>query len=133
MTTRRNFLRAGALAATGIAAWFGAPQDLAAMATETSSMVTVTLGRPGVPRHESLRFSIDDSSVDKQTWGRIPRTFVKFTLDLATPVPLQNRFITDADALTPHNRFAVHEPAVSHLGFVLDPNPLADILTSSLP
>lgn len=81
---------------------------------------------------ESLRFSIDDSSVQKETWGRIPRTYVKFTLDKATPIPLQNRFITDADALTPHNRFVVHELAVSHLGFVLAPNPLADILTGSL-
>lgn len=78
---------------------------------------------------ETLRFSTDTCNADADTWGRVPRTYIKFTQDGAMPIALQNRMIREADALTPHNPFDVRELPMTHLGLCVDPNPVADILT----
>lgn len=73
---------------------------------------------------------IDDDRVraDAATWGRIPRSYVRLTEDRAMPPALQDRYIAEADALTPDNRFDVHEIASSHLRFQIHPEPFADVL-----
>lgn len=65
---------------------------------------------------------------DAATWGRIPRTYIRLTEDRAMPLPLQDRFIAEADALTPDNLFDVHSVASSHLGWQLHPAQVVTIL-----
>lgn len=68
------------------------------------------------------------TQVDAGTWGRIPRTYIRLTQDRSIPLALQDRFIRDADALTPDNRFDVHSIDSSHLGFMFRPHEVATIL-----
>lgn len=74
--------------------------------------------------------AIDDEAVrvDPATWGRIPHTYVRLTEDLAMPLALQDRFIAEADAATPDNRFDVRSLASSHLGFQVHPAAIVEIL-----
>lgn len=73
---------------------------------------------------------IDDELVRARadTWGTVPRSYVRFTEDRALPLPLQNRLIAEADELTPDNPFAVHDLATSHVGFQLRPERFAALL-----
>ncbi|MEW2402367.1 alpha/beta fold hydrolase [Streptomyces sp. NPDC046862] len=62
------------------------------------------------------------------TWGRIPRTYLRMGKDRTVSPELQDRMIAEADALTPDNRFTVHDfPGAGHLG-PSDPAPLVDLL-----
>ncbi|WP_432183928.1 alpha/beta fold hydrolase [Streptomyces tendae] len=62
------------------------------------------------------------------TWGRVPRTYLRFGKDRTIATALQDRMIAEADAATPGNRFRVHDfPDASHVG-PLDPTPVADAL-----
>jgi hypothetical protein len=62
------------------------------------------------------------------SWGRIPRTYLRFGRDRTIATALQDRMIAEADAFTPANRFRVHDfPGASHVG-PLDPIPVAEIL-----
>ncbi|MFE2146768.1 alpha/beta fold hydrolase [Streptomyces sp. NPDC059456] len=60
-------------------------------------------------------------------WGRIPRTFVRFTEDRTLPPALQDLMIREADELTPDNRFRVRSLAAPHIG-PRDPALLAEEL-----
>lgn len=62
------------------------------------------------------------------TWGRIPRTYVRLSQDRAMPPALQDRFIREADALTPDNPFAVHTLPSSHAAVLVRPGECAEIL-----
>lgn len=66
--------------------------------------------------------------VRAERWGAIPRTYVRLTRDESIPVALQDRFIREADALTPANPFAVESLDTSHLGFLVHPAGAADVL-----
>ena len=62
------------------------------------------------------------------SWGRIPRTYLRFGRDRTIATALQDRMIAEADAFTPGNSFRVHDfPEASHVG-PLDPVPVAEIL-----
>ncbi|MGW3523283.1 alpha/beta hydrolase [Streptomyces olivaceus] len=62
------------------------------------------------------------------TWGRVPRTYLRFGRDRTIATALQDRMIAEADASTPGNSFRVHDfPGASHVG-PLDPTPVADVL-----
>ncbi|MFT2018875.1 alpha/beta hydrolase [Streptomyces sp. 796.1] len=62
------------------------------------------------------------------TWGRIPRTYLRFGKDRTIATALQDRMVAEADAATPGNRFRVRDfPEASHIG-PLDPTPVADAL-----
>ncbi|WP_329296870.1 alpha/beta hydrolase [Streptomyces pseudovenezuelae] len=55
------------------------------------------------------------------SWGRIPRTYLRFGKDRTIATALQDRMVAEADALTPDNRFRVRNfPEASHVG-PLDP------------
>jgi len=53
---------------------------------------------------------------EAHTWGRIPRTYVRFTRDRLVPPALQDRFIREADHLTQHNPTDVRSVAAPHVG-----------------
>ncbi len=62
------------------------------------------------------------------SWGRIPRTYLRFGEDRTIATALQDRMVAEADALTPDNRFRVHDfPEASHVG-PLDPAPITEAL-----
>ncbi len=77
---------------------------------------------------ETLR--IDDGLVRARAagWGTVARSYVRCTEDRALPPALQDRYIAEADALTPDNPFDVHDIASSHIGFQVRPEPLAAVL-----
>lgn len=74
--------------------------------------------------------AIDEAAVraDAATWGRIPHTYVRLTADRALPLALQDRFIAEADALTPDNPFDVRSLPSSHIRFQIHPEELVEIL-----
>ena len=77
---------------------------------------------------ESVQIDMDLVAADPARWGSIPRTYVRLTEDRAIPLAMQDRYIADADALTPDNRFTVHEIASSHLWFQIHPAAFAHVL-----
>ncbi|MCP2257332.1 Alpha/beta hydrolase family protein [Streptoalloteichus tenebrarius] len=79
---------------------------------------------------ESLRVFLADSRPEPATWGAVPRTYVRLTLDRTMTPELQDLLIREADALTPDNPFEVRDLATSHLGFVRQPSAMAKILDS---
>jgi pimeloyl-ACP methyl ester carboxylesterase len=79
---------------------------------------------------ESLDAGSADDRAQAATWGRIPRTYVRLTADTSLPVALQDRFIAEADALTPDNRFDVRSIESSHAGFLVRPRAVVDILAA---
>ncbi|SHF05584.1 alpha/beta fold hydrolase [Streptoalloteichus hindustanus] len=81
---------------------------------------------------ESLRVFLADARPEPATWGGVPRTYVRLTLDRTMPPELQDRLVREADELTPDTPFAVRDLATSHLGFVREPAALAKILDGVL-
>ncbi|MFI6305083.1 alpha/beta hydrolase [Amycolatopsis thailandensis] len=70
-----------------------------------------------------------DLRADKDSWGRIPHTFVKLTEDRSMPIAVQELYVAEGDALTPDNPFDVRELESSHAGFFRrKPAELAGIL-----
>ena len=69
-----------------------------------------------------------DARGTRDRWGRVPRTFIRCTLDKAIPIALQDRMIREADAFTPENRFEVKTLAAGHSPFASQPEQLAAIL-----
>jgi hypothetical protein len=59
----------------------------------------------------------------------VPRSYIRFTLDRALPLALQDRMIDEADAATPGNRFDVHSLPAPHVG-PQDLDPLLKILAT---
>ncbi|ONI80386.1 alpha/beta hydrolase [Saccharothrix sp. ALI-22-I] len=70
-----------------------------------------------------------DERVNPTTWGRLPHTYVRLTADRSIPIELQDRFIREADTLTPDNPFDVRTLDTSHMGFLLHPQEAASMLT----
>ena len=64
---------------------------------------------------ETVDVPLADSQVHAATWGRIPRTYIRHSLDRLIPIALQDRMIREADALTPRNRFDVRTVETSHV------------------
>lgn len=62
-----------------------------------------------------------DHRAAKDTWGRIPRTFIRTIDDRSMPPAAQDLYIAEADALTPDNPFEVHSIPGSHGGFFRNP------------
>jgi pimeloyl-ACP methyl ester carboxylesterase len=78
---------------------------------------------------ESLDAGTAADRAHPDTWGRIPRTYLRLTGDMSIPLALQDRFIKEADALTPDNPTEVHSLDSSHVGFLVRPQQAATILT----
>jgi pimeloyl-ACP methyl ester carboxylesterase len=78
-----------------------------------------------------LAVAFDDAQGTPQRWGRIPRTFIRCTEDHTVPLALQDRMISEADAVTPHNSFQVNTLASSHSSFASMPDKLAAVLSGN--
>ncbi len=52
---------------------------------------------------ENLDAGTPDDRAQADTWGRIPRTYVRLTDDTSVPLAMQDRMIREGDALTPEN------------------------------
>ncbi|WP_220448377.1 alpha/beta fold hydrolase [Nonomuraea diastatica] len=65
---------------------------------------------------ESASIPLAEARGEAHTWGRIPRTYVRLTQDRLIPPALQDRFIEEADRLTPDNPTDVRSVAAPHVG-----------------
>ncbi|WP_037685711.1 alpha/beta fold hydrolase [Streptomyces aureocirculatus] len=83
----------------------------------------------GLQPDESSDVNHDPAVGEAATWGRIPRTYLRFGKDRLLPPALQDLMIRLADERTPDNPFRVRDfPEAPHMG-PLDPGPVVDALT----
>ncbi|MFE9731016.1 alpha/beta hydrolase [Streptomyces sp. NPDC005863] len=114
----------------------GDPDDLAALwkmmcADYPEDVFRQRLG--GMQTDESTTAYAGRAVGRTHTWGRLPRTYLRFGKDRTIATRLQDRMIAEADARTPRNPFRVHDfPTASHLG-PLDPAPLVTALAGLAP
>ncbi|HEY3608829.1 MAG TPA: alpha/beta hydrolase [Pseudonocardiaceae bacterium] len=80
---------------------------------------------------EPLQVVLADARVNPETWGQVPRTYIRTDQDEVVPVEVQDRMITEADRLTPTNPFTVHTIAASHFAPITRATEVADILTTT--
>ncbi|AQZ63784.1 EstC [[Actinomadura] parvosata subsp. kistnae] len=80
---------------------------------------------------EPVGIPLADARGQAGTWGRIPRTYIRFTEDRLIPLALQDRFIAEADRLTPDNPTDVRSIAAPHVG-PFDRPDLVDLLADLL-
>jgi pimeloyl-ACP methyl ester carboxylesterase len=111
------------------------PQVLAAqhallMADLDPALVPAVLNY-GLQPDESLHAVLADAQVNPATWAALPRTYIRTTQDRVLPPAVQDRMITEADALAPTNPFDVHSLNTSHLAPITRPAEIADILTAT--
>lgn len=104
-------------------------QGLMADATDDQFRACLNMLEPA----DSAQVLAADSRVRVATWGRIPRTYIRLSLDRAIPLDMQDRMIAEADALAPHNPFTVHTVEASHLGVCLRAAEIAAILADLSP
>lgn len=77
---------------------------------------------------ENLDVGGADDRADPATWGTVARTYVRLTADRSMPLPLQDRFVAEADRAVPDRPFAVRSLDTSHVGPLVRPAALAEIL-----
>ena len=77
---------------------------------------------------QPLGYFTDSPKITKARWGRVPRTFILTTRDGALAPALQERFIREADLLTPDNQTRVVRIDSSHSPFASQPEKLAKAL-----
>ncbi|MFJ9776800.1 alpha/beta fold hydrolase [Kitasatospora sp. NPDC101157] len=77
---------------------------------------------------ENLDAGTCEDRAQADTWGRIPRTYVRLTEDTSVPLAMQDRMIREGDALTPDNPYDVRTLTSSHLKWLVDPAPAARVL-----
>ncbi|MFE3545844.1 alpha/beta hydrolase [Nocardia sp. NPDC059177] len=77
---------------------------------------------------DSAHTQFADARVDAETWGRIPRSYIRLTRDKVLSSALVTKMITDADRLTPDNPFDVHTLPTGHVDLALHSAELAAVL-----
>jgi pimeloyl-ACP methyl ester carboxylesterase len=75
------------------------------------------------------KIALGETSLTADGWGALPRTYVFCSRDMAMKPPLQQRFITEADAAFPNNPTSVVTLDASHSPFLSMPRQVADIVT----
>ncbi|ARE78023.1 alpha/beta fold hydrolase [Streptomyces sp. NPDC059558] len=65
---------------------------------------------------ESAAIGAADARGLPDGWGRVPRTFLRFTEDRSIPPALQDLMIREADGTAPDNPFRVRSLAAPHVG-----------------
>ncbi|WP_020672274.1 alpha/beta fold hydrolase [Amycolatopsis nigrescens] len=78
---------------------------------------------------EPLQVVLADAKVDADTWGRLPRTYIRTDQDEVVPLEVQDRMIAEADRLTPSNPFTVHTVAAGHFAPITHAAEIAGLLT----
>jgi pimeloyl-ACP methyl ester carboxylesterase len=122
--TDRGFLRSNWRGATR------APLGALADALGLSDRQIVTWLNGSEPDEAWLAKPGFDIRADKDTWGRVPHTYIRLTEDKSVPLAAQDLYIKDADALTPDNPFDVRSVASGHSTFLLEPAEAVDALIS---
>ncbi|GAA4964989.1 alpha/beta hydrolase [Kineococcus glutinatus] len=102
--------------------------DLQAATAHDISRDAFTAFRNIMEPDESLAVMAADARIDPDTWGQLPRTYVRLGADRSIPPALQDRMIREADEATPGNAFRVHTLDSSHIGFLFQPATVADLL-----
>lgn len=77
---------------------------------------------------ENLDVGTSADRAQADTWGRVPKTFVRLAGDASMPPAMQDRLIREGDELTPDNPYDVRTLESSHLGWLIDPAPAARLL-----
>ncbi len=77
------------------------------------------------------RFARETTTLTRNGWGSIPRTYVVCTRDNAVPVALQRKLIADADSAFPDNPTTTVTLDASHSPFFSMPDQVTDIITRS--
>lgn len=77
---------------------------------------------------ENLDVGTSADRARAETWGRIPKTYVRLADDTSLPLALQDRLIREGDALTPDNPYDVRDLEGSHLKWLVHPAPAARLL-----
>jgi pimeloyl-ACP methyl ester carboxylesterase len=72
---------------------------------------------------ESLDAGAPDDRAQPDSWGQIPRTYIRLAQDTSLPPAMQDRMIREGNALTPQNPYNVHTLPSSHLKWLVDPAP----------
>ncbi|HLU56501.1 MAG TPA: alpha/beta fold hydrolase [Pseudonocardia sp.] len=70
--------------------------------------------------------------VTADRWGRIPRSYIRLTDDLALPVVTQDLMIAEADEVTPDRKTEVHSLPGGHSPFLTRPDGLAALLAATV-
>lgn len=65
-----------------------------------------------------------------ERWGRLPRSYLRLTGDLALPPVTQDLMISEADQMTPDNPFEVRSLPGGHSPFVIRPAELATMFAA---
>jgi pimeloyl-ACP methyl ester carboxylesterase len=89
---------------------------------------TLTVINYGMQPEDGAQTSFADARVDADTWGRVPRSYIRLIRDNVISPALATKMIDDADRLTPDNPFDVHSLSAGHVGVVLQARELAAIL-----
>ncbi|MGW2092561.1 alpha/beta fold hydrolase [Promicromonospora sukumoe] len=77
---------------------------------------------------ENLDAGTSADRAQAETWGTIPRTYVRLDADTSIPPAMQDRMIREGDALTPGNPYDVYTLASSHLSWLVRPRAAAEVL-----
>ncbi|WP_081240922.1 alpha/beta hydrolase [Streptomyces viridosporus] len=77
---------------------------------------------------ENLDVGTSADRAQAETWGRVPKTFVRLADDASMPPAMQDRLIREGDELTPDNPYDVRTLPGSHLKWLVDPAPAARLL-----
>ncbi|MGW6605738.1 alpha/beta fold hydrolase [Streptomyces sp. NPDC055036] len=77
---------------------------------------------------ENLDAGTPDDRARPDSWGRIPRSYVRLAEDTSVPLAMQDRMIREGDVLTPRNPYDVRTLTSSHLKWLVDPAPAARVL-----
>ncbi|KPI15504.1 hypothetical protein OV450_2642 [Actinobacteria bacterium OV450] len=77
---------------------------------------------------ENLDVGTSADRARAETWGRIPKTFVRLADDTSLPPAMQDRLIREGDALTPDNPYDVRTLEGSHLKWLVAPAAAARVL-----
>lgn len=82
-------------------------------ATEEEFLAAISIAQQP---DESIQASLDAAKINPDTWGRIPRAYVRLTQDRLNTPALQDRMIIEADRAAPERKFEQADIATSHLG-----------------
>jgi pimeloyl-ACP methyl ester carboxylesterase len=104
-----------------------AVQHALLMADLDSAYVPAVLAYATQP-DEPLQVILADAQVNPETWGRLPRTYIRTSHDEVIPLDVQDRMIAEANRLTPANPFTVHTIAGSHFTPITHATEVANIL-----
>jgi pimeloyl-ACP methyl ester carboxylesterase len=72
----------------------------------------------------------DSTELTAQGWGSVPRTYLRCLLDRAVPLPLQDRFIAEADVAFPGNPTQVADLESAHSPFLSMPDRVAGVVAA---